>query len=113
MDAPWWGCAKVSPACTNCYAETLVNRFGGAIWGVKGQRRFFGDVHWKEPKRWDAEAERTKTRYRVFCASMSDVFEDRRDLDSERSKLWTLIEETKFLDWLLLTKRPQFVQKLV
>lgn len=27
---PWWGCAKVSPGCTNCYAETLDKRFGGA-----------------------------------------------------------------------------------
>lgn len=26
---PWRGCSKVSPGCKNCYAETLVNRFGG------------------------------------------------------------------------------------
>jgi protein gp37 len=44
---------------------------------------------------------------------MSDVFEDRRDLDAERVKLWALIDKTKSLDWLLLTKRPEFVQRLV
>jgi protein gp37 len=109
---PWWGCAKVSPACKHCYAETLANRFGGAIWGVKGERRLFGEAHWREPLKWNAEAERKKIRYRVFCASMSDVFEDRRDLDAERLKLWALIEKTKSLDWLLLTKRPDVVQKL-
>lgn len=109
---PWWGCAKVSPACTHCYAETLANRFGGAAWGVKGQRRFFDAAHWAEPLKWNAEAERTKTRFRVFCASMSDVFEDRRDLDGERAKLWALIDKTKSLDWLLLTKRPEMVQRL-
>ena len=43
---------------------------------------------------------------------MSDVFEDRRDLDAERTKLWDLIEETPALDWLLLTKRPEHVLKL-
>ena len=110
---PWWGCAKVSPACTHCYAERLTNRFGGANWGVKGQRRFFGATHWNEPTKWNAEALRTRTRFRVFCASMSDVFEDRRDLDTERVKLWALIEKTKALDWLLLTKRPEAVKKLV
>lgn len=109
---PWWGCAKVSPACKHCYAETLANRFGGAIWGVRGERRFFGKAHWDEPLKWNTEAVRQKTRYRVFCASMSDVFEDRRDLDEERLKLWALIAKTPSLDWLLLTKRPEHVQKL-
>ena len=109
---PWWGCAKVSPACAHCYAETLTNRFGGAVWGPKGQRRFFGIAHWDEPIKWNKEAQRANTRFRVFCASMSDVFEDRRDLDAERVKLWSLIEKTKNLDWLLLTKRPEAVQKL-
>jgi protein gp37 len=44
---------------------------------------------------------------RVFCASMADVFEDNRSVESERMKLWSLIAETPMLDWLLLTKRPE------
>lgn len=110
---PWWGCAKVSPACCHCYAETLSKRFGGATWGAEGKRRFFSNAHWSEPLKWNAEAEHKNLRSRVFCASMSDVFEDRRDLDFERVKLWALIEKTKSLDWLLLTKRPEAVEKLV
>lgn len=109
---PWWGCTKVSPACTHCYAETLANRFGGAIWGVNGKRRFFSKAHWSEPISWNTAAQRTRTRFRVFCASMSDVFEDRRDLDNERARLWALIEQTESLDWLLLTKRPEAVARL-
>lgn len=27
---PWWGCTKVSPACTNCYAEAFARRTGRA-----------------------------------------------------------------------------------
>jgi protein gp37 len=46
-------------------------------------------------------------RMRVFCASMSDVFEDNPDVESERVRLWSLIAETPMLDWLLLTKRPE------
>ncbi|MEP7270618.1 MAG: DUF5131 family protein [Acidobacteriota bacterium] len=29
--------------------------------------------HWKEPIRWNAQAERTGPRHRVFCASMADI----------------------------------------
>lgn len=109
---PWWGCAKVSPACQHCYAEALSKRFGGSTWGTRGERRFFSEAHWKEPERWNEEAKNFGKKYRVFCASMSDVFEDRRDLDSARTKLWKLIEKTESLDWLLLTKRPEKTTKL-
>lgn len=43
---------------------------------------------------------------------MADVFEGRKDLDAERGKLWPLIENTKHLDWLLLTKRPENIAKM-
>ena len=108
---PWWGCAKVSPACQNCYAEAWAKRVGNKVWGVKAPRRFFGEDHWREPLKWNAEAQRLGVRYRVFCASMADVFENRSDLNEAREKLWTLIEATPMLDWLLLSKRPEHVLK--
>lgn len=52
-------------------------------------------------------------RRRVFCASMADVFERRSDLRTWRDRLWELIEQTPMLDWLLLTKRPQNISKMV
>nr|WP_294809929.1 phage Gp37/Gp68 family protein [uncultured Sphingomonas sp.] len=110
---PWWGCVKVSPACKHCYAESWAKRVGQSVWGIKADRRFFGDKHWAEPLRWNAEAERAGVRARVFCASMADVFEDRRDLDPWRERLWALIEATPNLDWLLLTKRPEGVLAFV
>lgn len=51
-------------------------------------------------------------RHRVFCASMSDVFENRPELRSHRERLFDLIEETPYLDWLLLTKRPENAPKI-
>src|SRR5579862_1495352 len=110
---PWWGCAKVSPGCENCYAETWARRVGQDLWGVKNDRRFFTDKHWDEPLRWNEEAESDGERKRVFCASMADVFEDRADLKPWRERLWTLIEKTASLDWLLLTKRPQNISGFV
>jgi len=109
---PWWGCEKVSPGCANCYAERDAKRYGHDVWGPS-PRRYFGDKHWREPVRWNREAEASGVRRRVFCASMADVFEDRRDLDAERARLFTLVEETPSLDWLLLTKRPERVASLV
>lgn len=103
---PWWGCTKVSPACKNCYAEAWAKRVGAAVWGARAPRRFFGDAHWAEPVRWNREAEAEGRRHRVFCASMADVFENRRELDQWREKLARLIASTPSLDWLLLTKRP-------
>jgi protein gp37 len=40
---------------------------------------------------------------------MADVFEARPDLEPWRERLWSLIEATPQLDWLLLTKRPDNV----
>ena len=107
---PWWGCVKLSPACAHCYAETWSRRVGMQLWGGKAPRRFFGESHWREPLRWNAEAEGSHGRARVFCASMADVFEPRVDLDPWRDKLWELIEKTPHLDWLLLTKRPGYIK---
>ena len=110
---PWWGCSKVSPACNNCYAEAWAKRTGSNVWGSSAPRRFFSDRHWKEPLSWNIDAKRSGERRRVFCASMADVFERRSDLREPRTRLWALIEETPFLDWLLLTKRPHNVESMV
>lgn len=104
---PWWGCTKVSPGCTHCYAETLSNRYGHDIWGPRKDRRVFGEQHWREPLKWNKQAEQQGQRMRVFCASMADAFEDNPSVEKEREKLWAVIEETPMLDWLMLTKRPE------
>lgn len=109
---PWWGCQRVSPGCEHCYAEAFSKRVGMKLWGPAADRRFFGDKHWAEPRAWNRRAGFMGARTKVFCASMADVFEDRRDLDGERARLWALIEETPHLDWQLLTKRPEHMLRL-
>jgi protein gp37 len=44
---------------------------------------------------------------------MADVFERRAELNHERTRLWELIEKTPWLDWLLLTKRPQNIGAMI
>jgi protein gp37 len=114
---PWWGCIEVSPACDHCYARELAKRYGHAVWGKDAPRRFFGDAHWDEPMRWNRRAEKAGERYRVFCASMADIGEERSDvvgrqMDEARRRLWFVIANTPQLDWLLLTKRPQFYRRV-
>lgn len=110
---PVWGCAKVSPGCSRCYAESLAARYGHRVWGEQGKRRTFGPEHWAEPIAWNKKAIKEGRRLRVFCGSMCDVFEDHPVVDLERTKLWPLIRATPFLDWQLLTKRPeQIIHKL-
>ena len=110
---PWWGCTKVSPACDHCYAETWAKRMGHAVWGHRSERRFLSEAYWKQPHQWNRVAKQERSRARVFCASMADVFEWRKELSPPRQRLWKLIDETPFLDWLLLTKRPHLVTRLV
>jgi protein gp37 len=114
---PWIGCAKVSQACKNCYAsvETFprTQRAKGLeLWGENARRHVTSASNWKQPRKWNRKAAESGERRRVFCASLSDVFEDRPDLEAPRIELMELIMATPNLDWLLLTKRPENMVRL-
>ena len=109
---PWVGCQKVSPGCDLCYAETLAVRFKMAEWGPHGVRRPASERQWRQPALWNLKAQRDGVRRRVFCASMADVF-DNQAPPGARERLWQLIADTPLLDWLLLTKRPENIRKML
>jgi len=123
---PWMGCMKVSPACKFCYAERdMDNRFGRVSWGPAGTRVITSKANWKKPVQWDRDAKQRGIRYRVFCASLADVFEDwtanmtnpdgqlgSATMQDMRSDLFRLIDATPNLDWLLLTKRPENIRRM-
>ncbi|MGV3605231.1 MAG: DUF5131 family protein [Planctomycetaceae bacterium] len=73
---PWIGCTKVAEGCKHCYAEALAKRTASAQWGPEGTRVVTSDANWKQPLKWNREAEQAGVRAKVFCASMADVFED-------------------------------------
>lgn len=108
---PWIGCTKVSPGCQFCYAEIFAGRYLKVGWGDKEPRHLTADTTWAKPLSWQKKAVKDKTRYRVFCASMADVFEDNDQLIPWRARLWDLIKATPNLDWLLLTKRAENYKK--
>jgi protein gp37 len=100
---PWTGCTKVSPGCDHCYAEGWAKRSGAVQWGDSPRRRTT-EANWRLPLKWNAQAEREGRRFRVFCASLADVF-DNAAPSAWRQALMSLIVSTPRLDWLLLTKR--------
>lgn len=114
---PWQGCTRVSPGCQHCYAETMMDkRYGKVKWGPLGKRIRTSADYWKQPLKWNREAAAAGERRRVFCSSLADVFETKLDqvddLRSWRFDLWNLIEATPWLDWLILTKRPESVNDI-
>src|SRR3990170_5470426 len=111
--SPWRGCEKVSPACRSCYAETWAKRTGRTIWGKGAEREVGSDAYWAQPFKWNDDACRMRQRRRVFCSALSDVFEAREDLDPWRARLWDTIERTPWLEYLLLTKRPEEIRPRV
>lgn len=112
---PWTGCTNVSPGCDHCYAEAWSKRSGHVKWGNSPRKRTT-DQYWKAPAIWNARANQFGAehgrRQRVFCASLADVFDNQAD-PAWRVDLFALIRACSSLDWLLLTKRPQNIRKML
>ena len=111
---PWRGCSEESEGCRNCYARQWARRNPGqfGVWGENGYRAFGLTKAWKEPLRWNRQAEKDGVRRRVFCGSMMDLFErlprehpQALELVEARVRLFNLAQDCSHLDWLFLTKR--------
>jgi len=106
---PWVGCQKVSPACDNCYAERLVQRFGGE-WGPGSARRRTRPANWNIVRRIQKNAAAFFAEHGrkpvVFVASLADVFDNAVPRDW-RADLWLLTQTCPDVLFLLLTKRSQ------
>jgi protein gp37 len=113
---PWMGCQKVSPGCTNCYAEALVTtRMRLPVWGpaASTERKRTSAATWKNLGTWDRAAARDGVRRRVFVSSLADVFEDHPALAPWRAEALDLLANVKHMDVQLLTKRPQNILSMV
>ncbi len=110
---PWYGCSKVSAACRSCYAESLMSiRWKRVEWGPGRPRRRTGEANWRQPRLWNRKAKAAGTRLRVFSASLADIFDAEAPADW-RQDFWNLVSETPHLDGLVLTKRPQNMERML
>jgi protein gp37 len=104
---PWQGCAKVSAGCEHCYAEAMGRRFG-VEWGPQAKRQIkMDEAFWDKPLHWNRLAQKKGERRRVFALSMGDWLEDRVELIDPLARLLRTIYLTPFLDWIMVTKRPE------
>lgn len=117
---PWRGCEHAllkdgtpHPGCLHCYAESMSYRNPKTLgeWGSGSYRAIAAESYWKLPYKWNREARTAQQRERVFF-SLGDPFEDREDLVPHRTRLFHLIDDCPWLDFLLFTKRPQNVIRL-
>ncbi len=108
-DATWnpvTGCTKISPGCTNCYAETFAERFRGVpnhpyeqgfdlkLW----PNRLGLPSTWKKPKR-------------IFVNSMSDLFH--KDVPSEFIlQVFEAMNNARWHQFQILTKRHERLLEL-
>ncbi|MDP3457704.1 MAG: phage Gp37/Gp68 family protein [Hyphomonas sp.] len=113
---PWIGCTKVSPACDHCYAEAQASRYWKTEGLWSGNRKRTSANNWRQPLKWNRDAAAFREKHgrapMVFCASLADVFDNQVPEDWRRD-LWALIDATPRLTWLLLTKRPQNIRKML
>ncbi len=125
----WWGCehaiespvrrSLTAPECDNCYAEAFDKRLGGNHWGPGSPRKFFGDKYWSKLEKWNHDALLACERRSVFVSSMSDIGEIHpnpsvnEEMDAARSRFFELAKKLDCLDFLLLTKRPEYMADLL
>lgn len=109
--SPWIGCQKTgSPACEGCYAEALMDtRYGRVNWGPHGERVRTSPDYWRQLRRWNAQAEAAGERTSSF-PSLCDPFDNKAN-PSWRAEWFDEIRATPWIDHLLLTKRPQNIER--
>jgi protein gp37 len=113
----WEGCQKVGPGCDHCYAEARNVRWAaGANWGPGAPRRRTSPALWRQPAKWNTEADAFEAEHghprRVFACSLADLF------DNAVPEQWQIdafyeMQMAERLRWQPLTKRVGNVETMV
>ena len=122
--SPIIGCSKVSPGCTNCYAERMANRIVGMEYkqiysgipttkiptkynyvmgsGKWNGKTFFVESALEKPTKW-------KKPRTIFVCSMGDLFHESVPFEWI-DKVVDVMVECRRHTFLLLTKRPEVLK---
>ncbi len=96
---PWRGCTKVSPGCANCYMFRDQRRYG------RDPAQVVRTKTWRDPARWQKQAEAAGRTDLVFTCSWSDWFHEAAD--AWRAEAWEVVLKCPNLVFQILTKRPE------
>lgn len=109
----WIGCQEVSAACDHCYARVQNEHWKWVNgWGPHGERRRTAPSTWRKLHKWNSDAKERGVRAKVFSNSLSDFFDNQAHY-TWRREAWHYIEQSDWLDFLILTKRPQNIAKML
>jgi protein gp37 len=120
----WIGCTKLdspSPAgsaCRSCYAAALSKRTGRRdtnrrdLWDPRADRVRTSPTYWAGIERWNRDAAAAGEVRRIFTLSLGD-FWDNRVPPSWRAEALDLMRRCTSLHWLVLTKRPQNIARML
>ena len=117
----WIGCEEVSEGCRYCYAKRDARKYWPTmdLWGKGSSRKSLSEGYWRKLFSWNKKAESLGRPLTVFVGSMCDIMEIHSNekinqfMNSNRKRLYTAIEQTPNLIYLLLTKRPENYEKLL
>lgn len=109
----WIGCTQISPACDNCYAMRVAPRLQ-VPWNAPPKRT--AASAWAKIAGYQRSAARFFAKHgrprRVFINSLSD-FMDNQALPAWQSEACAEFEAAPDVIWMLVTKRPQLVRRMV
>jgi len=98
---PFTGCTKISPACTNCYAESLAEKLNK--WGTAGYENSFQfTVHQDRLEK--AIPLKRKKPALYFINNMSDTFHEQADEESIDA-IMGIVQQAHWHNFYVLTKR--------
>jgi membrane protease YdiL (CAAX protease family) len=102
--------------CQHCYPERLVTGKMGMknVWGSAPDtpRARTSAANWAKVSTWHRKAAAGE-RKKVFCGSLMDSWEEHPTPHALRLEVFDIIRRTPNLDWLLLTKRPENIQRFL
>lgn len=108
----WIGCTRVGPGCDRCYAEELARRYGWCDWGRGKPRKRTSYSTWDQPRILNNRHRKAGTLGLVFTNSLADFFDNEVE-QGWRNEALEIMRATSSLVWLVLTKRPQNILRMV
>lgn len=122
----WIGCTEIGAdgACVFCYARELDKRYQFGVpppertpeiaphWGDDKPRHRTSEANRRKPLIWNRRAHANGVPEKVFCNSLSDVFDNKVD-QQWREDLYATWRATPWLRWIVLTKRVPNIKKML
>lgn len=108
--SPWIGCTRVSPGCQNCHERMGPLPLDLALDSVT--RTPVAESNWGNPRDWNRKGMKAAQKIRAVCGALCDWADDAAPT-MLRDRMWAMLRDTPYVDWLLITKRSENISKFL